>query len=345
MATAVVAAGGAGERLGAGDPEGAGAARRTADGRLGAWRPWRRRERVSIAVIARSARARARRRGGRARVAPRLPSPSRPAARRARSRSPTRSPRSARATRSWSARRRAAAGHARELFDRCVERLEHWGCDGVVAAARAVDTIKEADAGGRVIATLERASLWVVQTPQVFRPRRPAQGARRRATSRARHDDAQLVEAVGGDIRVVEAPRQNLKVTTQQDLRIAELLLAGAGDADRLPHAPAAGRRRAPPRREYFTERNVARYRRRRAGAGDRRARLRRARLPVPRGARRLAPPVLGGEARGLARRLRGVRAAMREAGYPSSSDSSSTTSRAGRSSSRRCSRIDPWTT
>ena len=112
-----------------------------------------------------------------------------------------------------------------ELFDRCVERLEHWRCDGVVAAARAVDTIKEADAGGRVIGTLERGALWAVQTPQVFQPgaltRALAEGDLARAT-----DDAQLVEAVGGDIRVVEAPRHNLKVTNDQDLRIAELLLA-----------------------------------------------------------------------------------------------------------------------
>lgn len=112
-----------------------------------------------------------------------------------------------------------------DLFDRCLERLDHWRCDGVVAAARAVDTIKETDAGGRVIATLERASLWVVQTPQAFQPgpllRALGEGDLSRAT-----DDAQLVEAVGGDIRVVEAPRHNLKVTNEQDLRFAELLLA-----------------------------------------------------------------------------------------------------------------------
>src|SRR5262245_17531127 len=112
-----------------------------------------------------------------------------------------------------------------ELLDRCVERLIHWGCDGVVAAARAIDTIKEADAGGRVIATLERARLWVVQTPQVFRAgplvRALGEGDLVRAP-----DDAQLVESIGGDIRVVEAPRHNLKVTTEQDLRIAELLLS-----------------------------------------------------------------------------------------------------------------------
>jgi 2-C-methyl-D-erythritol 4-phosphate cytidylyltransferase len=113
---------------------------------------------------------------------------------------------------------------APQLFDRCVERLAHWGCDGVVAAARSVDTIKEADAGGRVIGTLPRGTLWAVQTPQVFKPgplrKALAEGDLTRAT-----DDAQLVEAVGGDIRVVEAPRQNLKVTNEQDLRIAELLL------------------------------------------------------------------------------------------------------------------------
>jgi 2-C-methyl-D-erythritol 4-phosphate cytidylyltransferase len=112
-----------------------------------------------------------------------------------------------------------------DIFDRCLERLEYWRCDGVVAAARAVDTVKETDAGGRVIATLERGSLWVVQTPQAFRPgpllRALGEGDLSRAT-----DDAQLVEAVGGDIRVVEAPRHNLKVTNEQDLRFAELLLA-----------------------------------------------------------------------------------------------------------------------
>jgi len=112
-----------------------------------------------------------------------------------------------------------------ELFDRCVERLDHWRCDGVVAAARAVDTIKEADAGGRVIGTLARANLWAVQTPQVFQPdallKALAQGDLGRAT-----DDAQLVEAVGGDIRLVEAPRQNLKVTNEQDLSVAELFLS-----------------------------------------------------------------------------------------------------------------------
>ena len=111
-----------------------------------------------------------------------------------------------------------------ELIDRCVAQLEHWGCDGVVAAARAVDTIKESDSGGSVIATLERSRLWAVQTPQVFRLESLEQALAGGDLPRA-YDDAQLVEAAGGDVRIVEAPRQNLKVTTPHDLRVAAWLL------------------------------------------------------------------------------------------------------------------------
>jgi 2-C-methyl-D-erythritol 4-phosphate cytidylyltransferase len=111
-----------------------------------------------------------------------------------------------------------------ELIDRCVEQRRQWDCDGVVAAARAVDTIKEADAGGRVIATLERSHLWAIQTPQVFTADVLRAALDRGDLTRA-YDDAQLVEWIGGDVRIVEAPRQNFKVTTQHDLRMAEWLL------------------------------------------------------------------------------------------------------------------------
>ena len=51
-------------------------------------------------------------------------------------------------------------------------------------------------------------------------------GRRFRSTQLDRaYDDAQLVEAIGGDVRIVEAPRENLKITTPFDLRVAELLL------------------------------------------------------------------------------------------------------------------------
>jgi 2-C-methyl-D-erythritol 4-phosphate cytidylyltransferase len=116
-----------------------------------------------------------------------------------------------------------------DLIDRCVEQLARFGCAGVVAATRATDTMKEADSGGHVLATLERTNLWAVQTPQVFRADALRAALAGSGLDRA-SDDAQLVEAMGGDVRIVEAPRENLKVTTELDLRFAELLLAGRAE-------------------------------------------------------------------------------------------------------------------
>uniref|UniRef100_UPI002A7559F5 IspD/TarI family cytidylyltransferase n=1 Tax=Patulibacter defluvii TaxID=3095358 RepID=UPI002A7559F5 len=79
----------------------------------------------------------------------------------------------------------------------------------------------------RVARTLDRSRLWAVQTPQVFR-----RDVLERALAEpdevlaAATDDASLVEAAGGDVRLVAAPRSNLKVTLPEDLRLAELLLA-----------------------------------------------------------------------------------------------------------------------
>ena len=76
------------------------------------------------------------------------------------------------------------------------------------------------------MSTLERASLWAVQTPQVFR----ADSLRRAldadaATLAAATDDASLVEAAGGRVDVVAARAENFKVTTALDLRMAEAVL------------------------------------------------------------------------------------------------------------------------
>jgi 2-C-methyl-D-erythritol 4-phosphate cytidylyltransferase len=101
------------------------------------------------------------------------------------------------------------------------------GAEAAIAAAPVTDTIKRAGADRIVSQTLARAELWAVQTPQVFR-RRALQRALEVAPDvlAAATDDAWLVERTGGRVRVVPAPRENLKVTTPMDLRVAELLLA-----------------------------------------------------------------------------------------------------------------------
>ena len=98
--------------------------------------------------------------------------------------------------------------------------------DAAIAAAPVTDTIKRAE-GEEVVETLDRRALWAIQTPQVFRrdvlERVMAQED---AVLAAATDDASLVEALGGTVRVVPVSGPNLKVTTPLDLRVAELLLA-----------------------------------------------------------------------------------------------------------------------
>jgi 2-C-methyl-D-erythritol 4-phosphate cytidylyltransferase len=100
------------------------------------------------------------------------------------------------------------------------------GVDCAIAATRVSDTVKETDGEGIVVRTLDRDRLWSVQTPQVF-----TRAALERALALpqgivdAATDEAWLVERAGGRVRVVQAPPENLKVTTPRDLRLAEQLL------------------------------------------------------------------------------------------------------------------------
>lgn len=116
----------------------------------------------------------------------------------------------------------------RELFEQALGALAAHDCDGVVAAARVTDTIKRADGEDlRVTQTLDRSTLWAVQTPQVFRRAALARAlAQPDAVLAAATDDAGLVEQAGGRVHVVESPAGNLKVTTRTDLQLAELLLS-----------------------------------------------------------------------------------------------------------------------
>jgi 2-C-methyl-D-erythritol 4-phosphate cytidylyltransferase len=115
-----------------------------------------------------------------------------------------------------------------ELVRACVAALDGDGAawDAAIAAAPVTDTVKRAPGGVGVAETLRRDELWAVQTPQVFR-RAALEAALDRpdAELAAATDDAMLVERGGGRVRVVPAPRENLKVTTPLDLAVAELLL------------------------------------------------------------------------------------------------------------------------
>jgi 2-C-methyl-D-erythritol 4-phosphate cytidylyltransferase len=112
----------------------------------------------------------------------------------------------------------------RELVERCVTALED--ADGAVAAVPVTDTIHSVGPDSAIESTPPRSSLWAAQTPQVFR----AETLRRALevddeALAAATDDASLVLAAGGRVRVVEAPATNIKVTTAADLRMVESAL------------------------------------------------------------------------------------------------------------------------
>ena len=98
-------------------------------------------------------------------------------------------------------------------------------CEGVVVGVPVKDTIKEVKEG-EVIHTLSRDCLWSVQTPQVFRFE-TIYGAYERAAKESFYstDDSALVEKYGGRIRMVMGSYKNIKITTPEDLKMAELFL------------------------------------------------------------------------------------------------------------------------
>ena len=130
-----------------------------------------------------------------------------------------------------------------ELISALIEKLEgRPDASGVIAAAPITDTVKrareprpqrgEVARGGPTIAKTEsRDHLWSAQTPQVFRlaALREALAASAQRVAEAT-DDAWLVEKQGGKVLIHPGPPENLKVTTPFDLRVAELLLAERGD-------------------------------------------------------------------------------------------------------------------
>jgi len=101
--------------------------------------------------------------------------------------------------------------------------------DGVVVGVPLKDTIKEVRSLEKEIIikkTLDRKSLWAIQTPQVFKY--PAlMKAYKKALAEGFYstDDSAIVERYGGKVKVIRGSYSNIKITTPEDLDIAELLL------------------------------------------------------------------------------------------------------------------------
>ena len=119
-----------------------------------------------------------------------------------------------------------------EMIREAVDHAKKGECVAVGVPIK--DTIKEVNDNGFVRATLERSRLWAIQTPQAF----PVKVLKRAYEEAAKlhlygTDDATLVERMGGTVRVIMGSYENIKITTPEDIMVAEEILKRRYDADR----------------------------------------------------------------------------------------------------------------
>ncbi|HJQ21771.1 MAG TPA: 2-C-methyl-D-erythritol 4-phosphate cytidylyltransferase [Gemmatimonadaceae bacterium] len=114
-----------------------------------------------------------------------------------------------------------------DVIDRVVERARAGVC--AVPGLPVVDTIKEVDADGGVMRTLDRERLWRVQTPQGF-PRAVIHRAHSEAAAAkvTATDDAALCERLGIPVVMVPGSERAMKITEQSDFARVEALFASA---------------------------------------------------------------------------------------------------------------------
>lgn len=114
-----------------------------------------------------------------------------------------------------------------DLAERGLREARETGA--AAAAVPAKDTLKLADERLVVAQTLPRDRVWMVQTPQVFR-RRLIWEAHQRVREDVT-DDATMIEMTGGRVRLFQGSYSNVKVTTPEDITVAEAILAARAAA------------------------------------------------------------------------------------------------------------------
>lgn len=111
-----------------------------------------------------------------------------------------------------------------EAIDRLLAAVKMHGA--AILAVPVKDTVKMVDAAGIVENTPDRNRLWIVQTPQAFRADMLVEAHEQgRHTGAIVTDDAMLVEELGIDVRVVTGEYTNIKLTTPDDLVLAEAIV------------------------------------------------------------------------------------------------------------------------
>jgi 2-C-methyl-D-erythritol 4-phosphate cytidylyltransferase len=115
------------------------------------------------------------------------------------------------------------------MFDLALSTAARVG--GAIVAMPLADTLKRVDDHRTIVATVARTALRQAQTPQAFRRALLIEAHERAVLNRVvATDDAHLVEHLGATVEVVDGSALNFKITTAEDLRLAELAVAALLD-------------------------------------------------------------------------------------------------------------------
>lgn len=110
----------------------------------------------------------------------------------------------------------------------CIEQARLYGA--VSAGMPSKDTIKLVDESGMVTDTPDRGRVWLTQTPQAFKKEIITKAHEQAITKGILGtDDAMLVELAGYKVKMVSASYENIKITTPEDISIAEVLVNANG--------------------------------------------------------------------------------------------------------------------
>jgi len=111
------------------------------------------------------------------------------------------------------------------ILEESIRVARESGCSVVGVPAK--DTIKIVDDQGYAVATPDRRTLWLIQTPQTFRYEILLQAHEKvQEENFLGTDDAVLVERLGIPVRMIMGSYENIKITTPEDMALGEIILA-----------------------------------------------------------------------------------------------------------------------
>jgi 2-C-methyl-D-erythritol 4-phosphate cytidylyltransferase len=112
------------------------------------------------------------------------------------------------------------------MISRCLESARNTGASA--CARRVNDTLKRINDEGFIIESVDRANLWAVETPQIFRADLLRHAYEEIiATGGYVSDETSAVQAAGAPVALVDTPEWNSKITYPGDLELARMILRG----------------------------------------------------------------------------------------------------------------------